>query len=288
MALGPEKRKLATWTIAGPPSQRFAPGGLVSSYYGQGKWYPGEPLPRWALACYWRTDGAPLWRDRELLAREENEYQFGVPDAALFAQTLARRLGLDPAYVRPAFEDSFHHLQQERQLPVNVEAADNHLEDPLERERIRRVSERGLQTPVGLVLPLQREPGLSGREWQTGVWPLRGEHLFLVPGDSPVGLRYRWRVCLGWIPRTRPRFIRSICRCSRGPLPIPARECSRSLRRRYDRESPPSATACLGAGRIRAVDCPQGAVRRTPRRPPPHLHAAGRSGRGLRRPPCRS
>ena len=96
--------------------KRFAPGGLL--HYGQGKWYPGEPLPRWALTCYWRADGVPLWQDRALLAREQ------------FKQRLWRRwrrgtsprrwrvrLGLDPEYVQPAFEDPVYYLQKERQLP---------------------------------------------------------------------------------------------------------------------------------------------------------------------------
>jgi uncharacterized protein (DUF2126 family)/transglutaminase-like putative cysteine protease len=221
VALGPEKR-IRGGRLLDRLRDRFAPGGLL--HYGQGKWYPGEPLPRWALACYWRADGAPLWRDRELLAREEIECRLGVPDAELFADMLARRLGLDPAYVRPAFEDSFHHLQQERQLPVNVEAADNRLEDPLESERIRRVSERGLPTPVGMVLPLQRGPGLSGSEWQTGVWPLRGGHLFLVPGDSPVGLRLPL-ASLPWMdPADAPEIHPPDPSVQRAPLPIPARD----------------------------------------------------------------
>src|SRR6185369_7553503 len=171
-ALGAEKRKLAGGLLE-RLRERFAPGGLL--HYGQGKWYPGEPLPRWALGCYWRKDGTPLWRDRELLARDDVDYGFGVAEAKTFAETLARRLGLNPDYVAPAFEDQFYHLHQERALPVNVEAKDNRLEDPLERERIRKVSERGLDTPVGMVLPLQR----SGPEWQTGLWMLRGQHLFL-------------------------------------------------------------------------------------------------------------
>ncbi len=216
-ALGAEKRILAS-RLLDRLYNRFAPGGLL--HYGQGKWYPGEPLPRWAFACYWRTDGAPLWRNRELLAREETEYGFGVTEAGLFANTLARRLGLDPRYVCPAFEDPFYHAQQERQLPVNVDPTDNRLEDPLDRERIRRVFEHGLDAPVGMVLPLQRR---SGPEWQTGLWMLRGQHLFLLPGDSPVGLRLPLP-SLPWVaPSEAPEIHPPDPMVKRGRLPVPSR-----------------------------------------------------------------
>ena len=78
--------------------ERFAPGGLL--HFGQGKWYPGESLPRWALTCYWRTDGVPLWHDRALLAEPKTRTtDSGAADAQRFAETLARRLGVDPDYV---------------------------------------------------------------------------------------------------------------------------------------------------------------------------------------------
>ena len=98
-------------------------------HYGQGKWYPGEPLPRWALTCYWRADGIPLWHDRSLLAQEGFQTDFGPLEARHFAETLARRLGLDPEYVNSAFEDPVYYLQKERQLPVNVDPVDNRLGD---------------------------------------------------------------------------------------------------------------------------------------------------------------
>jgi len=219
-ALGPEKRLLGGRLLE-RLAERFASGGLL--HYGQGKWYPGEPLPRWALACYWRIDGVPLWENRELLARDEVESKFGAAEAERFAQTLAMRLGLDPGYVMPAFENEFYHLHQERQLPINVEPATNQLADPLERERIRKVFEQGLSMPVGMVLPLQRAAGKSGPEWQTGLWMLRGEKLYLLPGDSPVGLR----LPLSGLPWVNPKDVPEVHEADpavlRAPLPIPAR-----------------------------------------------------------------
>ena len=185
-ALGTQKRNLAERLLRRLQG-RFAPGGLL--HYGQGKWYPGEPLPRWALTCYWRKDGVPIWRDSALIASEDFSYAYGPLDAQRFSETLAERLGVDPGYSTPAFEDPLHYLQRERQLPINLDPVDNRLADPIEREQVRRVFERGLNAPVGYVLPLQRALGKDGPTWQSGLWMLRGQHLYLTPGDSPLGLR---------------------------------------------------------------------------------------------------
>ncbi len=220
-ALGPKKRQLAG-ELLDRLRARLAPGGLL--HYGQGKWYPGEPLPRWSMACYWRTDGVPLWRNRELLARDESKSGFGPDDAQRFATTLARRLGVDPDYVNPAFEDPLYYVQRERQLPINVDPVDNRLEDPQERERLRGVFARGLNTPVGLVLPIERGPGKSGPEWQTGLWMLRGHLLYLVPGDSPVGLRLPL-ASLPWVSADEaPQQYPVDPMVHRGPLPTPPRD----------------------------------------------------------------
>jgi uncharacterized protein (DUF2126 family) len=219
-ALGPEKRALAE-RLLDRLRKRFAPGGLL--HYGQGKWYPGEPLPRWALTCYWRADGVPLWNDRSLLAQEGFGNDFGPLEARHFAETLARRLGLDPEYVNAAFEDPFYYLQKERQLPVNVDPVDNRLSDATERERLRLVFERGLDTPTGFVLPVQRVAGLNGPEWQTGLWMLRGQHLFLMPGDSPIGLRLPLP-SLPWVAPSEAPVVHPVDpMANRGPLPVPPR-----------------------------------------------------------------
>ena len=165
----------------------FALGGLL--HVGQGKWYPGESLPRWAFTCYWRTDGVPLWRDAALLADPDRPGGAQEAEAERFAEALAERLDVGKAHVIAAYEDPLAYLQQEQRLPVNVDPEHNTLDDPEERERLRRVFSRGLGTPTGFVLPLARASGKDGPTWQSGLWMLRAQHLFLVPGDSPLGFR---------------------------------------------------------------------------------------------------
>ena len=65
-ALGESKRKIAA-ELFGRLKERYAPFGLA--HFGQGKWYPGEPLPRWSLNCFWRKDGEPIWSDASLVAQ---------------------------------------------------------------------------------------------------------------------------------------------------------------------------------------------------------------------------
>src|SRR5262249_26645612 len=183
-ALGENKMRLAG-DLLKRLRDKFTPGGFL--HFGQGKWYPGESLPRWAFSCYWRTDGLPLWHDPKWIASPQRDYRFGSEEAQRFAEELARTLSVDPECVVTAYEDPLAYIHKERQLPINVDPKNNKLEDPEERERLRRVFERGLDQPTGFVLPLQRGFGKKGAEWQTGLWMLRSRHLFLVPGDSPVG-----------------------------------------------------------------------------------------------------
>jgi uncharacterized protein (DUF2126 family)/transglutaminase-like putative cysteine protease len=184
-AVGPTKRGLADELIRRLHA-RFAPGGLL--HYGQGKWYPGESLPRWAFGLYWRKDGVPIWKNPELIARIENPKKADIADAERFAEATASKLGIAGDYVLPAYEDPGHWLQKEASLPPNVEPGDSKLADPEERARMARVFDQGLNTPRGFVLPIQRWNAQAPR-WRSERWQLRRGSLFLMPGDSPLGLR---------------------------------------------------------------------------------------------------
>ena len=197
-ALGPNKRKLAA-DLVHRLANRFAPGGLL--HFGQGKWYPGESLPRWAMTVYWRRDGEALWANGDLLAREDTDYGHTAEDAGTFLVTLAKKLGLDPALVLAAYEDPWHYLRRESLLPVNVDPLDSKLEDKEERARLAHVFTRGLNEPVGFALPINRKMTQQGPVWLSSAWPLRQERLLLMPGDSPVG----YRLPLGSLPWVSPQ-----------------------------------------------------------------------------------
>ncbi|MBI3865932.1 MAG: transglutaminase family protein [Planctomycetia bacterium] len=166
---------------------RFAPGGLL--HYGQGKWYPGEPLPRWAYCCLWRVDGEPIWTNPELLADPYVEGTAEAETAGEFLGELADRLGVDGDHIRPAHEDVWHTIAQERRLPVDVDVHKFDVDADEDRRRLASILERGMSRPVGYVLPLTRAWWQGKARWASGPWPVRSERLFLVPGDSPIGLR---------------------------------------------------------------------------------------------------
>src|SRR5437879_3176247 len=60
--------------------------------------------------------------------------------------------------------------------------------DAEERSRMARVFDEGLNKPKGFVLPVQHA-GADAPGWMSECWQLRRGHLFLIPGDSPLGLR---------------------------------------------------------------------------------------------------
>jgi len=183
-ALGPHKRERAE-VLLRRLWQRWADGGVV--HHAQGKWYPGEPLPRWALNCYWRADGKPIWRRPELLADTARGGSADETSAQRFILQLAGKLGLSPDHVQAGYEDGWYYLWKEGVLPENVDVLDNQLKDKLERDRLRRIFEQGLDKIVGYTLPLGWDP--LKEHWISNHWEFRRGHMFLLPGDSPMGLR---------------------------------------------------------------------------------------------------
>ncbi|MGR3568111.1 MAG: transglutaminase family protein [Pseudooceanicola nanhaiensis] len=197
-AVGPMKRGLADKLIR-RLRDRFAPGGFL--HYGQGKWYPGETLPRWTFSLYWRRDGKPIWSDEALIATEDAQTGAGPKEAEALMAEIAEDLGVGQDYVAPAYEDPGEWLLKEANLPENVTPENNKLKDPEERHRMAKVFERGLTEPSGYVLPVQAwQSKAAGRRWRSEKWKLRRGKIFLVPGDSPVG----YRLPLGTLPYVPP------------------------------------------------------------------------------------
>ena len=199
-AVGPQKRRMSE-TLIKRLQQRFAKGGFL--HYGQGKWYPGESLPRWALGCYWRNDGVPIWNNPDLIADVDRDYGLKIDAARRFTQHLSRILGVTDRYMVPVYEDVAHYLWKEQRLPVHVSPDDPKLKDPEERARLAAVFNRGVGEPVGFVMPLKRQWWQSQhRPWTTGPWPVRSDKMFLLPGDSPIGLRLPLDT-LPWLPESQ-------------------------------------------------------------------------------------
>ncbi|MBI2239377.1 MAG: transglutaminase family protein [Magnetospirillum gryphiswaldense] len=185
-AVGPTKRAYADILIR-RLRDRFAHDAMIT--HGQGKWYPGESLPRWAFALTWRDDGEAVWRDPGLIGVEGDFADPPVEIAQAFTVTLAEKLGVDTQYAQAAFEDASHYLLKEGALPPNVTPEDSKLEDAEERARLARVFRRGLGKPTGYVLPLQPWQARDGHRWITGPWPTRDGRIVTIPGDSPLGFR---------------------------------------------------------------------------------------------------
>ncbi len=186
-AVGPTKRVLADELIR-RLRDKFAPGGFL--HYGQGKWYPGETLPRWTFSLYWRADGKPIWNDVGLIAKEDADAKVGPNEAEALLKAIATQLAVPTNMVTPAFEDPAQWILKEANLPDNVTPENSKLEDAEERSRIARVFERGLTQPSGFILPIQRwQAQATGQRWRSERWKTRRSHVFLVPGDSPVGYR---------------------------------------------------------------------------------------------------
>ncbi|MCB0666765.1 MAG: transglutaminase family protein [Saprospiraceae bacterium] len=181
---GPHKRSLANDLLM-RLRDHFGNGSLIQ--VGQGKWYPGEPLPRWKLTCLWRKDGKPIWNNPGLFADLSRHYAYSSEKGKTFLHKLTGFLKIDPDLILPAFEDPFYFAWEESKLPVNVDPLDLDLSKSLERKKLVEVLQHGMDTPVAFVLPLEWND--AGNVWMSCAWQFRRGELFLIPGNSPAGLR---------------------------------------------------------------------------------------------------
>ncbi len=183
---GADKRRMA-YDLATRLRDDFAPGGLI--HQGQGKWYPGEPIPRWQYAIYWRNDGKQLWQNPDLLADPTKDNGADAALAERFGSRLTQELGLLPGYLLPAYEDTFYFLWENGNLPHNVDPRTVDPKEKLERQTLAKLLEVGLDQPKGYVLPLEYDYDAERAGWISSKWTFKREHLFLLPGNSGLGLR---------------------------------------------------------------------------------------------------
>jgi uncharacterized protein (DUF2126 family)/transglutaminase-like putative cysteine protease len=180
---GPQKRRLAN-ELAGALREQFAPGGLVQR--GQGKWYPGEPLPRWQTGLIWRKDGEPLWDDPHLLADPYEESE-ADPKAAVAAESVARAIarefGLPEDHLQPCYEDPLVELAEDLRRPAGPRPE----QEPAAEPQLVSKLDESVAEPAGWVLPLA--PAWWGEGWVSAAWRTRRGRLVLVPGSSPAGMR---------------------------------------------------------------------------------------------------
>ena len=191
----PKKRVLAAGFLRRLRNS-FGSGGAL--YHGQGKWYPGEPLPRWKFGCFWRKDGVPVWKNDKLLAEPHKDYGLGAQDAERFMQNLVKRLRLSSDQIVPAYEDALFFLWTEERLPVNIDPLDFDFKEASERHRLAQLmQDETLGEPIGYALPLRWNP--VSDTWESCSWRFRGGRMFLTPGDSPIGLRLPLE-SIQWVP----------------------------------------------------------------------------------------
>lgn len=186
---GEHKRERAS-VLAARLKAVWAPAGLIQR--SQGKWYPGEPLPRWQIGLFWRTDDQPLWNDAALLA---DPWGGDVPALADDAgqrilAAVAADFGLPAGQVRPAYEDALSRLAAAARQPAGepVATADDLADDtPDARAELLARLDTPVDQPAAYVLPLHRRADGSG--WASADWQLRRGRIVLTEGDSPAGLR---------------------------------------------------------------------------------------------------
>jgi uncharacterized protein (DUF2126 family)/transglutaminase-like putative cysteine protease len=174
----------------------FAPAGM--RWYGEGKWYPGEPVPRWAYGLFWRKDGYAMWGRQDLLADLQAPGNSNIEQCEAFAKAVADQLHVAYECIHPALEDAEYYRWKAATLPTDEVITVTGESDSLERRTLASLIRRGLDVPSGFVIPLYFDEWYGG--WRGGRWDFRRGSLFLIPGSSPLG----FRLPLNSLNRNRP------------------------------------------------------------------------------------
>jgi len=227
---GPQKRVLASQLIRRLRDE-FGPGGLI--HKGQGKWYPGEPLPRWNYTAIWRHDRYPIWKNDQLLDLDETESHYTIDDVRNLGVKLTKFLGVPEEHLQPALEDAFYFLWEESRVPANIDPYKSDLNDSLERKRLAQLLNNGMATPVGYVLPI--EWNHWNNRWISCKWEFRNDRLMLMPGNSPIGLRLPLKSLPYTSPSRTPREV------ERSPFEreVVLEQTHEKVQRRYMQPVPP-------------------------------------------------
>lgn len=181
---GEDKRKLG-YDLTLRLRNRFSKDALI--HIGQGKWYPGEPIPRWQYAIYWRKDGLPIWNNKVPFADPNATGNMNFGNMELFANALASCLGLSKDCVHLAYEDLFYYAWEENNLPLNIDVKGIDLKDSIARKTLAQLLDHDLGKPTGIVIPLEWD--YTGSKWKSCKWQIKRDKLFLIPGNSDVGYR---------------------------------------------------------------------------------------------------
>ena len=192
-ALSDEKKQLGEKLLLSL-KERFQPNALIQ--VSQGKWYPGEILPRWAMHCFWRKDAEPIWANTGLIKisaaeikskSKKEKSSSSLENSKIFLEKLAEKLSIPSSYVIPAFEDTIYYLWQENKIPIEKEILEANTYEATERKRLQNLLDKNLNQELGYVLPLHFSP--RRQRWISNKWEFKNQRLTLGIGDSPIGLR---------------------------------------------------------------------------------------------------
>ena len=200
------------------------------------------------------------WRDPQLLDDERTPRNVSTGDAEEFLGAVAQRLGVPRDAVFPAYEDALYYQWREQQLPINVDHAESSSMTRRSANASVALFKRGLDEPVGFVLPLRHEEARfrSGRRARGSCarnavtwYPVTHPSGFVCPSVPALGVEGRL-----------PVYTRAGSHGARAHRCRPIRSCSAGCAMRTPRPGPgPTGRAGAPTGEIRGAGCTDCPVR---------------------------